>query len=232
MIATFVRALACPRQSRMHAPARLIDTPPAQKKFFGRVKKTAAQLEREKNSHVGIFGVGGARKGDGGVSSAVKTLENQTKHLTNAEIEARAAAEASVMPDRGREADLAKPVKGCIGAAGTYWRTIVKRLDGVALLDDLDREALGIYCQMLARRDRLNRLCERLLADACKEDGGAMSTEATDKLDSLSAKLATLERNIMAYADKLGFTPQSRVRLAQKRAAAAAGDADADFFGD
>lgn len=57
MIATFVRALACPRLSRMHAPARLIDTPPTRKKFFGRVKKTAAQLECEKNSPVGIFGV-------------------------------------------------------------------------------------------------------------------------------------------------------------------------------
>lgn len=166
------------------------------------------------------------------MSSAVKTLENQTKHLTRAETEARAAAEASVTPDRGRDADLAKPVKGCTGTAATYWRTIVKRLNGVALLDDLDRETLGIYCQMLARRDRLNRLCDRLLAAACKDDGGGMTTEATDRLDSLTAKLATLERNIMAYADKLGFTPQSRVRLAQQRAAAAAEDADADFFGD
>lgn len=166
------------------------------------------------------------------MGSAVKTLENQTKHLTKAEAEARAEAEASVLPDRGREADLVKPVKGCTGTAATYWRAIVKRLDGVALLDDLDREALGIYCQMLARRDRLNRLCERLLAAACKDDGSGMTTEATDKLDSLTAKLASLERNIMAYADKLGFTPQSRVRLAQKRAAAAADDADAGFFGD
>ena len=100
------------------------------------------------------------------------------------------------------------------------------------LLDDLDREALGIYCQMLARRDRLNRLCERLLAASVKDDKDSLTTEATDKLDSLTAKLATLERNIMTYADKLGFTPQSRVRLAQQRAAAAADDSDAGFFGD
>lgn len=166
------------------------------------------------------------------MSSAVKALENQTKHYTAAELEARAEAEASTMPDRGREADLAKPVKGCTGSAATYWRAIVKRLDGVVLLDDLDREALGIYCQMLARRDRLNRLCDKLLAAAVKEDASAMSAEATNKLDTLTTKLATLERNIMTYADKLGFTPQSRVRLAQKRAAAAAGDEDACFFGD
>ena len=166
------------------------------------------------------------------MSSAVKALENHTKHYTAAELEARAEAEASAMPDRGREADLTKPVKGCVGSAATYWRAIVKRLDGVTLLDDLDRETLGIYCQMLTRRDRLNRLCDKLLAAAVKEDAGAMSSESTNKLDALTAKLATLERNIMAYADKLGFTPQSRVRLAQKRAAAAAEDSDADFFGD
>lgn len=166
------------------------------------------------------------------MSSAVKTLENQTKHLTKAEITARAEAEASVLPDRGREADLAKPVKGCTGAAATYWHTIVRRLDGCELLDDLDRETLGIYCQMLARRDRYNRLCERLLAKAVKDDKDALTTEETDKLDSLTAKLATLERNLMAYADKLGFTPQSRARLAQKRAAAAADDEDTAFFGD
>ena len=165
------------------------------------------------------------------MSSAVKASENQTKHRTKAELEARAEAESSVTPDRGGHVDLAKPVKGCTGAAATYWKNIVARLDGVLLLDDLDREALGSYCQMLARRDGLNRLCDKLLAAAVKEDVGAMNAEATNKLDALAAKLATLERNIMAYADKLGFTPQSRVRLAQKRAAAAMDDEESVFFG-
>lgn len=165
------------------------------------------------------------------MSAGVKALGNQNKHYTKAEIEARAAAEASALPDRGREPDLEKPPKGVSGAAGTYWKTIVKRLDGVELLDDLDRETLGIYCQMLARRDKLNRLYEKLLMSAAKEDQAAMSAEETDKLDALGVKLATLERNIMTYADKLGFTPQSRVRLAQKRAAVMV-DEDAGFFGD
>ncbi len=62
MTATFVRAIACPRLSRTHAPARLIDPPPAPKKFLGRQKKTAAQLEREKISPIGIFGVAVERK--------------------------------------------------------------------------------------------------------------------------------------------------------------------------
>lgn len=159
-----------------------------------------------------------------------KTLENQTKHLTGAEITARAAAEEAL--GIGRGADLSKPPKGVSGSAGTYWRSIVARAADIDLLDNLDREALGIYCQMLARRDRLNRLCDRLTKSAAKTQGEAEDEEGgIDKLESVLAKLATLERNIMTYADKLGMTPQSRVRLAQKRAAAVQ-DVDADLFGD
>lgn len=51
------------------------------------------------------------------------------------------------------------------------------------------------------------------------------------KLDALTGKLQALERNIIQYAEKLGLTPSGRVRLAQKRAAAASEQAD-DLFGD
>ena len=46
--------------------------------------------------------------------------------------------------------------------------------------------------------------------------------------------MQSLERNILQYAEKLGLTPSGRVRLAQKRAAAAAEnkDPDGDLFGD
>lgn len=166
------------------------------------------------------------------MASAVKTVENQAKHLTKEEIRARQEAESSVMPERTGGADL-KPPKCVSGAAATYWKNIVKRCENVLLIDDLDREMLAVYCQMLVRRDKLNRLCDKLLKDALKSDADENSTEATDKLDSLVNKVAALERNLMSYADKLGFTPQSRVRLAQKRAAAAAMDDPAGvYFGD
>ena len=169
------------------------------------------------------------------MSSAVKTLENQAKHLTKAEIAAREAAEAGVTPDR--EADLSKPIRGITGTAATYWRAIVARLEGVDLLDDLDKETLGIYCQMLARRDLLNKVCERIAGKLAeldkKQDDNLEDLEElyTDKLDSLCAKLSTLEKNIASYADRLGFSPQSRTRLAQKRAAAAADNQEDDLFG-
>ena len=58
------------------------------------------------------------------------------------------------------------------------------------------------------------------------DDAQAVS-DAVAKLDAVSGKMQSLERNILQYAEKLGLTPSGRVRLAQKRAQAAA-DARAD----
>ena len=68
---------------------------------------------------------------------------------------------------------------------------------------------------------------------AAKQDPEAVA-EAVSKLDTVSGKMQSLERNILQYAEKLGLTPSGRVRLAQKRAQAAAGsrDPDGDLFGD
>lgn len=163
------------------------------------------------------------------MSSAVMASGAMAKHRTKDEIEAREAAEASLK--RERPVNLSKP-KSLSGAAATYWRMIVDRTEDIELLDDLDREALGIYCQMLARRDRLNRLLDKLLAAACKADADSRDAEASGKLDVLIKQIGSLEKTIMAYADRLGFTPQSRIRLAQRRAAAAAEDENGAFFGD
>ena len=51
-------------------------------------------------------------------------------------------------------------------------------------------------------------------------------------MDTLTGKLQALERNLLQYAEKLGLTPTGRVRLAQKRAQAAAPEPDGDLFGD
>jgi len=165
------------------------------------------------------------------MAAAVKAVENQTKHSTKEELRVRQEAERSVMPERIGGADLKAP-RGVKGAAATYWKQIISRCEDVILIDDLDREMLAVYCQMLVRRDKLNKLCEKLLKEALKNDADGETTEATDKLDGLIKQVAALERNLMTYADKLGFTPQSRVRLAQKRASAAAEDDPAStFFG-
>lgn len=159
------------------------------------------------------------------MAAPVKALDNQSKHLTGAEISARQQAEAETIPDR--QANLAKPPKGVTGSAGKYWRTIVARMDGVRLCDDLDRDVLGIYCQQLARRDKLQKLLEAALSECCgKAKTSAEQLEVFGRLEALTGKVDKLEKSILAYADRLGLTPQSRVRLAKSRADAVQEDAE------
>ena len=194
--------------------------------------------------------------------TAAKPTENMSKHLTQAEREAREEAEAAVLPDRGREAKLKKPViVSSNKRANAYWNQILKQMEGLVLLDDLDSTVLAGYCSMLARRDQttllINQLMKRLGVQGAVESGAkrrksdaalsdqewedsaksdpAMTpdelVEAVSKLDTLTGKLQALERNILQYADKLGLTPAGRVRFAQKRAQAAAAEPDDDLFG-
>ena len=107
-------------------------------------------------------------------------------------------------------------------------------MEGLALLDDLDSEMLAGYCSMLARRDQTillaDQLAQRLgVADMEPEE----VLEAMGKLNVLHGRLQALERTLLQYAEKLGLTPSGRVRLAQKRAQAAAEpEPDDDLFGD
>ena len=194
--------------------------------------------------------------------TAAKPTENMSKHLTQAEREVREEAEAAVLPDRGREARLKKPaIVSSSKRANAYWNQILKQMEGLVLLDDLDSTVLAGYCSMLARRDQttllIGQLTDRLGVQGAVEAGAkrrkkdaALSdrewkdsargeppmnpdelVEAAAKLDALTGKLQALERNILQYAEKLGLTPSGRVRLAQRRAQAAAAEPDDDLFG-
>ena len=166
-----------------------------------------------------------------------KPLENMNKNLTDEERQLREQAEEGVIPDRGRESWMEKPaIMTKNAAAGRYWRKVLERMDGLVILDDLDSDALGVYCVMMARYEAQ---C-RLLAQAAKglkeaRDDPEAVEEAAARLDAVSGKMQSLERNILQYAEKLGLTPSGRVRLAQKRAQAAAearADPDGDLYGD
>lgn len=167
----------------------------------------------------------------------VKSLDNMNKNLTNEERQIREQAEEGVIPDRGRESRMEKPaIMTKNAAAGRYWRKVLERMKGLVILDDLDSDALGVYCVMMARYEnqcKLLSLAAKQLKDA-KDDPEAIANAAA-KLDAVSGKMQSLERNILQYAEKLGLTPSGRVRLAQKRAQAAAdarADPDGDLFGE
>lgn len=164
-----------------------------------------------------------------------KALDSMNKNLTQAQRLAREQAEEGVLPDRGREVRLERPaLMTKNAAAGRYWKKVLTRMEGLVILDDLDSDALGVYCVMMARYEQQ---C-KLLSLAMKQLKGAGDdpeavTEAVSKLDTVSGKMQSLERNILQYAEKLGLTPSGRIRLAQKRAEqAAAQDPDGDLFGD
>lgn len=164
-----------------------------------------------------------------------KPLDSQSKHLTDAERKAREQAEFEIMPVRTCM-DLKPPSYVKTDAkAKRYWLEIVKRMEGLSILDALDGEILAVYCTMMSRRDATHQLFSKLLKDS-KAKGVTPEDQAAilGKLDSLMAKLQGQERSILQYADKLGLTPSGRVHLARKRAAQAAGEAveDADLYGD
>lgn len=163
--------------------------------------------------------------------SAPKSVENMTRAMTQSERDARAEAEAALI----RLSVRLKPPTHIRGdkMAGRYWRTILKRMEGIELLDDLDSEALGIYCSMLSRRDSMDVLCRQLMADSAAEGlETEQRLELLEKADGLLAKLQNHEKTILQYAERLGLTPSGRARLARKRAEAMVNEPNHDLYGD
>lgn len=169
------------------------------------------------------------------MAKQAKTLDSMSKNLTNAERQARADAEAEIMPERSVVKLTPPAYVRNDKVAAKYWRAILKRMEGISLLDDLDTEILAVYCSMLSRRDATQAMYAKLLADAevAELDSEAI-VAALGKMDGILQKLQGQERSILQYADKLGLTPAGRVSLARKRAAkvAADGGENDDLFGD
>ena len=118
---------------------------------------------------------------------AVKSSANMTKHLTKEEMEIRRQAEEDILPRRLRP-KLKKP--GFVSGnrqANAYWNQILKRMDGLALLDDLDSEMLAGYCSMLARRDETillaGQLMERMGVSGAVDAGKAKKKKDTAMTD-------------------------------------------------
>lgn len=190
--------------------------------------KTACPLVCEKKSPMGVWEVSE-------MPTPPKALDSMTKNLTAEERVLREQAEKGVIPDRGREVTLERPaIMTKNAAAGRYWKKVLDRMQGLVILDDLDSDALGVYCVMMARYEaqcKLLALVSKQLKEV-KDDPEAVA-EAVSKLDTVAGKMQSLERNILQYAEKLGLTPSGRIRLAQKRAEQAAqANPDGDLFGD
>lgn len=153
----------------------------------------------------------------------VKSLENMSKHLTKAEQESRGAQESAAMPSRTpKKPRLILRDK----AAGKHWSRILHAMDGLEIIDVLDTDALSIYCAKLARRDDLQtKYLQQRDAYAEHPDNATLKVMIV-----LSSELQSIERDLLAYASKLGLTPESRARLAKRMAEQEEYDPDADLF--
>lgn len=143
----------------------------------------------------------------------VKSLDNMSKHLTKAEIDARSDQETAAMPSR-----TPKAPRGF--QAGTrqrkIWNRVLEDMAGYDILDRLDTDALEIYCRQLVRLQDLRELLDN-------------STGYKDTVE-LSREIRGLEATILNYATKLGLTPEGRARLAKRMAEQEEYDPDADLF--
>ena len=153
----------------------------------------------------------------------VKTLDNMSKHLTREEREAREGQEDTTLPTRKlKRPKLITQDK----AAGKHWTRILKDMDGLEILDVLDTDALAIYCAKLARRDDL----QAKYLQVREQYNDSPENATLRNMINLSAELQSVERDLLAYAGKLGLTPESRARLARRLAEQEAGDPDDDLF--
>lgn len=143
-------------------------------------------------------------------------LLNSKRHNTNEEKAAREQEERKVQPEK-----LYRKKPECVLAdelASRYWDKTLKALKSVALIESPDVDVLGTYCLALSRRDMLNEII----------DGTPPGSECWLKL---LGRLESTERNILAYARQLGLTPESRARLAVKRANKQPKDENEDLYG-
>lgn len=153
----------------------------------------------------------------------VKSLDNMSKHLTKAELDARGGQESVAMPSR-----TPKKPKLIIQdkAAGKHWSRILHAMAGLEIIDVLDTDMLAIYCAKLARRDDLQ--AKYLQHRELYAENPELAT--LKLMITLSGEMQSIERDLLAYASKLGLTPESRVRLAKRLAEQEEYDPDADLF--
>ena len=116
------------------------------------------------------------------------------KHWTKAEVEARQEEQENLRSEKG---PLLRMPSWLSDDAKKVWKATRKRMAGIELLDVLDTDLLGVYCDLVARYQK--------------------SSETAVTQDDLK-NLQALARLIQSFSDKLGMSPTGRARLAKRKA--------------
>ncbi len=160
----------------------------------------------------------------------VVPFANAKGAMTNAAKRKRREAESS---QSRKKVTLVKPrlVKDD-PEASRIWDRIVYNLKGVSLLDNLDIEMLGVYCQAMSVRNDLSEAYSRGMIAVRRCEEPAERLVLFSSLDDVLKRLQAQERLILPYAEKLGLTPTGRIRLAVNKAKKPEGDPNGDLYGD
>lgn len=148
-----------------------------------------------------------------------KKVENLKGHLSNEELEERERQEGAF---RREKVEIRMPESLSNDITGQQvWAQTLNDADTFGIFDNLDSETLGSYCSIISRITSLRKKYISALNGHRKN---------ADVLE-LSKELRLLEASQLNYAGKLGLTPESRVRLAQKLVPPE-NDPDDDLYGD
>ena len=101
--------------------------------------------------------------------------------------------------------------------ANKYWNKIIKDCEELELLCELDADILAEYCKILSRLRKLEKIVEKV--------------EDIDTYNKIMGGIRADQRNLLAYATKLGLTPESRARLAYKKSQQEEIDPEEDLYG-
>jgi len=138
------------------------------------------------------------------MSTNILLLQNSKKHYTKQEKQARLNAE-----ERLSRASIRTTPPDYIKADETafkYWKQTLKSMKAFKVLDNANIEALGIYCQIMARLELL-----RKAFTSTYNSSGVID-------EDLMKRIEANERLQLQYATKLGLTPEARLRIAKREA--------------
>lgn len=133
-----------------------------------------------------------------------KSVQNLTGHITNKEKERRRKNE-----ERFKRDDILIQLPEYLNddtEGQRIWCQVLNDSENFGIFDNLDRETLGSYCSITSRIIDLRK----------KYMTAVRGHRANAAVLEISKELRMLEAQQLAYAGKMGLTPESRARLAQK----------------
>lgn len=138
-------------------------------------------------------------------------------HWTRAQVEARQVAAAGMK----REHVVLRMPRWLSKNARVVYRRICREIAELELLDNLDVDLLATYCDAIVQHRCASQ--GLIIRDA---DGNDLASEERIKIVQAWARL------IASLADKLGFSPLARARLAKRKATPEAPSALAQLLDD